>query len=171
MGISYTRTEEEIENSAEHRVTDVPVQPGHRSRMDVVHTVADHEVGPGLQRLEKARDLLEVIGQVGVGHHHVAPLGGAEACQVGAAIPSAWLVGDVRAGARGDLGAAVVGAVVGHHDLAGDARLVHGTTCPHDALLDRPGLVQAGDDYRDQRPALGGPAGDGRPLRSLDRAH
>ena len=57
----------------EDRVADVAVQPRHRARLDVVHAVADHHLGALLERGDEARDLVEVVGEVGVGHHDVAP--------------------------------------------------------------------------------------------------
>ena len=54
------------------RVADVAVQPRHRARLDVVHAVADHHLRAVLERGDEARDLVEVVGQVGVGHHDVA---------------------------------------------------------------------------------------------------
>ena len=52
-------------------VADVAVQPRHRARLDVVHAVADDELGAGVELRDEARDLAEVVGQVGVGHDDV----------------------------------------------------------------------------------------------------
>ena len=79
---------------------------------------------PVVELLDEARDLAEVVGEVGVGHHDVAAARGGEAGQVGAAVAAPRLVHDARAGRGGELGAAVLGGVVGDDDLAGDAALV-----------------------------------------------
>ena len=92
--------------------------------MDVVHPVAHDELGAVVEMVDEARDLAEVVREVGVGHDDVAPARGGEARQVGAAVAAARLVHHARAGGRGQLGAAVLGRVVGDDHLARDARLV-----------------------------------------------
>ena len=77
---------------------------------------------PVVELLDEARDLVEVVGEVGVGHDDVLAPGGGEAGQVGAAVAAARLVHDPRAGRARQLGAVVLGVVVGDDDLAGDAR-------------------------------------------------
>ena len=110
--------EEQVEESREDRVADVAVQPRHRARLDVVHPVADHHLGAVLELGDEARDLLEVVGEVGVGHHDVLAAGGGEAGEVGAAVAAAALVDDARAGALGEQRRLVLGGVVGDDDLA-----------------------------------------------------
>ena len=60
--------------------------PRHRAGVDVLHPVADHHVGAGFELGDEPRDLVEVVGQVGVGHHDVAAAGSGEAGQVSAAV-------------------------------------------------------------------------------------
>jgi hypothetical protein len=90
--------------------------------------------------------VLEVVGQVRVGHDDVLALGGGEPGQVRAAVAAARLVDDVGAGLLGALGAAVGGPVVGHDDLAGQPVGLQRVPRGGHAALDRPGLVEARDD-------------------------
>ena len=113
--------EEDVEDAGEDRVADVAVQPRHRARVDVVHPVAHDELGALVELLDEARDLAEVVREVGVAHHDVAAARGGEAGEVGAAVAAPRLVHDARAGRRGELGGAVLGGVVGDDDLARDA--------------------------------------------------
>ena len=78
------------------------MQPRHRARLDVVHAVADHHLRAALQRRDEARDLVEVVRQVGVGHHDVAAARGREAGEVGAAVAAPALDDDARAGLLGE---------------------------------------------------------------------
>ena len=100
VGVAHAGAEEEVERAREHRVADVAVQPRHRAGLDPVHAVAHHEVGARLELGQEARDLAEVVGQVGVGHQDVAAAGGAEAGHVGVAVAAAALVDDAGAGGR-----------------------------------------------------------------------
>ena len=100
VGVAHAGAEEEVEDAGEHRVADVAVEPGHRARLDAAHAVAHHEVGALVELLDEARDVAEVVGEVGVGHHDVVAGGGREAGQVGAAVAAPRLVHDERAGAR-----------------------------------------------------------------------
>ncbi len=72
VGVVDAGAEEEVEQARQDRVADVVVQPRHRARLDVVHAIADHHLGAVLKRRDEVRDLVEVVGQVGVGHHDVA---------------------------------------------------------------------------------------------------
>ena len=119
--VAHAGAEEEVEDARQDRVADVAVQPRHRARLDVRHAVADHHVGAVVEPLDEARDLGEVVRQVGVGHHDVLAARRAEAGQIGAAVAALGLVDDARSGRRGELGAAVGRAVVGDDDLARDA--------------------------------------------------
>ena len=71
MCVADPRAEEEVEDAGQDRVSDVPVVPRHRARLDVLHPVTHHELVTALEPLDEARNVLEVIGQVGVGHHDV----------------------------------------------------------------------------------------------------
>ena len=141
----------QVEHTGEDRVADVAVQPRHGARLDVVHAVADHHLGALFERGDEARDLVEVVGQVGVGHHDVATAGGGEAGEVGAAVAAPAFDDHARAGLLGQARRVVLGVVVGddhlaHHAHAGD-RLQRGAHAGLDVL----GLVQAGDHDRHQR--------------------
>ena len=107
-------------NPGQQRVADVAVMPRHRARMDVVHPVADHHVGAVLELAQEVGDLVEVVGEVGVGHHDVRAAGGGEPGQIGAAVAALGFAHDERARGRRQLGAAVVRAVVDDDHLAGD---------------------------------------------------
>ena len=148
VGVGNARAEEEVEQAGQDRISDVAVQPRHGSLVDFREAVADHHVGALLERLQEARDLGEIVGVVGVTHEDVGAARGSEAGQVGGAVALARLVHDTRAGALGQLGRAVRRAVVGDHDLAGDAGLAHGPHRLADDDLDRIGLVEAGDHDR-----------------------
>ena len=99
MGVAHAGPEEEVERAAQDRVADVAVQPRHRAGLDAIHAVAHHEIGAGIEVLDEVRDLGEVVRQVGVGHHDVAPARRGEARQVGAAVAAPRLV-DRRARRR-----------------------------------------------------------------------
>src|SRR3954453_6772494 len=101
--------EEQVERAGEDRVADVTVQPRHRAGLDAVHAVAHYEVGAVLQLLEEARDLAEVVGEVGVGHDDVAALGGGEAGHVGVAVAAAALADEAGAGGERECGRLVLG--------------------------------------------------------------
>ena len=73
---------------------------------------------PSSSFVDEARDVAEVVGQVGVGHHDVLAARGGEAGEVGAAVAAPRLVHHERAGVARELRAAVVGAVVGDDHLA-----------------------------------------------------
>ena len=79
---------------------------------------------PFSQLLHEARDLVEVIGEVGVGHDDVVASRGGEAGHVGAAVAALGLVDDDRARGGGETRAVVLGIVVGDDHLAGEAALV-----------------------------------------------
>ena len=162
---------EEVEHPREHWVAHVAVQPRHRPGVDVVHPVAHHEVGALLELAHEARDLLEVVGEVGVHHHDVAAARGREAGEVGAAVPALLLAHHDRTRPLRQLGAAVIGAVVGHDHLAADAAGVEPGARQRHARLDVPRLVEAGDHDRDERLLLGGLRGGARKLGRLAGAH
>jgi hypothetical protein len=143
--------EEQVEQPGEDRVADVPVQPGHRAGLDVVHAVADHHLGALLERGDEAGNLVEVVCQVGVRHHDVAATRGLEPGEVGAAVAAPVL--DHHAGARllGQPRGVVLGVVIGDDDLAvhphAHDRLQGGADARGDVLR----LVQARDHDRHER--------------------
>ena len=155
--------EEEVEDAGEDRVADVAVKPRHGARLDVVHAVADRHVRALLEQRHEARDVAEVVGEVGVGHHDVAALGGGEAGEVGAPVATAALGDHARPGVLGEPRRVVLGAVVHHEHLAPLPHAVERLTRRVDARLDVLGLVQAGDHHRDPRSVgvgvLAGPLG------------
>ena len=137
--------------------------------MDVVHPVAHDQLGALVELLDEAGDLGEVVGEVGIGHHDVAALSGGEAAQVGASVAALGLVDDVGARRPGQLGAPVLGVVVGDDHLARQARGIERTPGTSNALLDVLRLVQARDHNRDRRNRRLGE--DVLAALSLDRAH
>ena len=90
---------EEIEGAGQDRVADVAVEPRHRAGFDVVHPVADHHLCAALEALEEAWDVVEVVGEVGVGHHNVHALCRRETGKVGASVTAPLLVDNPCAGA------------------------------------------------------------------------
>ena len=171
VGVAHAGLEEEVQRAGEDRVADVAVQPRHGAGLDAVHAVAHHEVGAVLELLEEARDLAEVVGQVGVGHDDVAALGGGEAGHVGVAVAAAALADEAGAGGERERGGLVLGVVVGHHDLAADAVLGHGGAGPGDAALDVGGLVEARDHDADEQLVLRREDFGLRKEKGLDDAH
>jgi hypothetical protein len=139
--------------------------------VDVVHPVAHDELRAVLELRDEVRDLVEVVGEVRVGHDDVRAAGGGEAGHVRAAVATARLVHDACAGAGRQLGAAVLGGVVGDDDLAIDPSSRHHLEREAHAVLDVAFFVEAGDDDRDVR--LIAPAGwrGARDGVLLERAH
>jgi hypothetical protein len=145
--VAHAGSEEEVEDPGEHRVTDIAVEPGHRTGLDALHAVAHHEVGALVELRHEAGNVAEVVGEVGVGHHDVLALCGGEAGAVSAPVTAPRLVHDHGAGRARELGAAVVRAVVGDDDLALPALACERRARVGDAALDRCRLVQAGDHH------------------------
>jgi hypothetical protein len=169
--VAHAGLEEEVERAREHRVADVAVMPRHGARLDPVHAVAHHEVGARLELGQEARDLVEVVRQVRVAHDDVAAAGGREAGQVRASVAAARLVHDARSGRRRELGAAVLGCVVGDDHLAGNAFPAQDVAGgPHDRL-DVLLLVEAGDHDRDEEVRLRMRNADRHGRRCVHRAH
>ncbi len=163
--------EEEVQRAAEDRVADVAVDPVHRAGLDVVHAIAHDELGAVAQLLDEVRDLVERIGHVGVEHHDVLAAGGGEARQVRRAVTAPRLVDDARSGGHRQLGAAVLGVVVGDDDLPGDAGRRHRLQGEPDALLDVLGLVEARDDDRELHDRHGVRGAGGPCWCAWDRDH
>ncbi len=110
--------------------------------------VAHDELGAVVELVDEARNLLEVVREVGVDHHDVVAPGLREAGEVGAPVAAPRLVDDPGAGEGGENAAAVVGAVVDDDHFAVEAVLVEDALRRVHALADALGLVQAGDDDR-----------------------
>ena len=148
MGVADAGAKEQIEDTREHWVTDVSVQPRHRPGMDVAHAVAHHELGACVKPPDEPRDVVEVIGEVGVGHHDIVAGGRRKSGHVGAAVAPPPLVNDPCASGLGELSAAVIGVVVDDDHLAGKATGVERGDRGADALLDVFLLIQTRDDDR-----------------------
>ena len=129
------------------RVADA-AQHRHRAGLDGVHPVPHDQLGTAVELADEARDLLEVVREIGVDHHDVVATRRREAGEVGAAVAAPRLVDDPGAGEAGEDAAAVVGAVVDDDHLAVEAVLVEDALRRVHALADALGLVQAGDDNR-----------------------
>ena len=97
---------------------------------------------------DEARDLLEVVREVGIDHDDVVAAGRREAGEVRAPVPAPGLVHDGRAGGGGELAAPVLRAVVHHDHLAGDPVVLEDAARPAHALVDVLLLVEAGDHDR-----------------------
>ncbi len=149
--VADPRPEEQVQQTGENRVADIAVQPRHRAGLDVVHAVADDHLGALLERRDEARDLLEVIRQVGVGHHDVAPARSGEAGQIRAAVAAPAFDHDARSRLLGEPRRVVLGVVVGDDDLARDAHAHERLERGGDARLDVLRLVEAWDHHRHQR--------------------
>ena len=141
--------EEQVEEARHERVADA-AQHGHRAGLDGVHPVPHDQLGTAVELLDEARDLLEVVREVGVDHHDVVALGLCEAGEVGAAVAAPRLVHDPGAGETGEDAAAVVGTVVDDDHFAVELGVVEHAPRRVHALADALRLVQAGDDDRDE---------------------
>ena len=153
--VAHPGSEEQVQHAGEHRVAHVAVVPRHRARMDVLHPVAHHEIGPLIELRQEARDVVEVVGEVGVGHDDVIAARRREAGPVGTSVSAPVLEHDLRARRAGDVAAAVGRGVVHDDHLAGDARLRQRVAGTGHALGDVLRLVQARDDDRDADGPLG----------------
>ena len=147
VSVADRRPEEKVEEAREQRVAD-PAQPRHGARLDSLQPVSHHEIGAAVELADEARDLLEVVREVGVDHHDVVAPGRGEAGQVGAPVAAPGLVDDPGAGEAGEHPAAVFGAVVDDDDLAVESVLVEDALRRVHTLADALGLVQARDDDR-----------------------
>ena len=122
VGVVDAGAEQQVEEARQQRVADVAVMPRHRARMDVLHPVADHHVGAVLQLGDEARDLVEVVGEVGVGHHDVSARARRRTRPCRRCRSRARARGRrSRPAPAASRRAAVLGVVVGDDDLAGDA--------------------------------------------------
>ena len=146
--IPDVRPMERVEEAGEDRVPDA-AQPGHRARLEAAHAVSDDELGSVLELLHEARDLAEVVREVGVDHDDVVAVRRREAGQVGAAVAAPRLVDHDRPGGASEIAAAVGRAVVDDDDLAVEVVLVEHRARGRHALRDRLGLVEARNDDGD----------------------
>ncbi len=107
---------EDPPDRGKHRVADVAVLPRHRPRLDAaLEAVAHNEVVALTQLRQEAVEVGEVVGIVGVAHHHVAAAGRLNAAEQRRAVALALHVHDPRAEGTGDLLAAVGRTVVHDH--------------------------------------------------------
>ena len=118
----------QIEETGEERIPE-PRQQSHRARLHALHAVAHHELRPGVQFRDEARDLREVVRQVGVDHHHVVTGGVLESRQISAPVPAPVLDDDRRARAPRQVGAPVIRRVVDDDHLAVDPVFREDTNC------------------------------------------
>ena len=116
--IAHAGVKQQVQKAREQRIADIAVMPRHRARLDVLHAIAHHQIGARLQLGEKPWNLVEVVGEIRVGHHDVLAPRRREPRQVGAAIAPDRLVNHVCAHRLGQLGAAIVRPVVGDDHLA-----------------------------------------------------
>ncbi len=119
-----------------------------------VHSVAHDELGAAVELVDEARNVGEVVRQVGVRHDDVVASRRVEAGEIGTAVASTALVDDPCPCTLGELWASVRRAVVGDDDLAVEAVSVqHGPRLGH-AALDRSRFVQARNDDRNEGPTV-----------------
>ena len=143
--------EEDVEQARQQRVADIAVMPRHRAGLDAAHTVADHKISAGLELGEEPRGLGEVVGEVAVGHQNVVTVGNRQPCHVRLPVASARLLHHRGAGVSRNGGTPVVRVVVDDDHLAVDPVVVQHHARTGNALLDRVGLVEAGDQDRKLR--------------------
>ena len=161
MGVLHAGAKEQVQQTREDRIADIAVKPRHRSGLDVVHAVAHHQLRAAVQLGHEARDLVEVVGQIGVGHHDVAPVRRREAGQVGAAIAASRFGYHARARRPRKRRRIVLGGVVHDQHFPVDIRALQHLQGGAHALLDVLRLVQARDhDRHECRSRLLGALGD-----------
>lgn len=120
--IAQRGAEEQAPHERKRRVADVAVFPWHGARSDATaKPVAHHEIMTGPQRLDKTRQVGEIIAAVGVTHEHVTTQGGRDAAAQGAAVTLGGNGYHAGPRCRGHSLRAVGAAVVGHDDFTGDA--------------------------------------------------
>ncbi len=145
--VADRRPVDEVEEAGEDRVADAAHQR-HRARLDVLHPVSHHELRALIELPDEVGDLLEVVREVRVDHDDVVAAGGREAGEVRAPVPAPGLVHDRRAGGGGELGAAVLRAVVDDDHLAREPAVLEDAARPAHALVDVLLLVETGDHDR-----------------------
>jgi hypothetical protein len=170
MDVAHARLAEEVQETAQDRIADVTVQPWHCAGLDAVHPIAHDELSAVVELVDEARDVVEVVRQIGVDHDHVVAARSAEAGEVGAAVAAPRLEDDARAGGAGELAASVLRAVVDDDHFAGDPVLFEHRVGKVDAQLDVLRLVQARDHDRDTDLAFGVASG-GRCSKNFYRRH
>ena len=115
------RAIEDVEEPREKRVAH-PAEPGHRTRLDAAQAVPDDELRAVFELVHEARDLAEVVRQVGVDHDDVVAAGGGQPGEVRAPVAAPPLLDDQGSGGARELAAAVRRAVVDDDHLAGQSR-------------------------------------------------
>jgi hypothetical protein len=99
--------------------------------------------------LDEARNLLEVVREIGVDHHDVVASSFGEAGEVRTAIAAPRLVYDPRPSQTRENAAAVIGTVVDDDYLSVEIVLVEDASSGVHALADALRLVQTRDHDRD----------------------
>ena len=122
VGVADGRRVNEVQEPGQDRVADPAEQSASRRAGCSSIRLPITSSAPSSSSRDEARDLVEVVGQVGVGHHDVVARRGGEAGQVGAAVAAARLVDHGRAGGARERRAAVLGAVVDDDHLAVELR-------------------------------------------------
>ena len=137
----------------EHRVPPHPVEPTASRPADhrpppARQPAALHQVGSVAQLLDEARDFAEVVAVVGVAHHDKRPRAAAIPPMQRVPVTSLGDGNHARARALGDRAGVVGAAVVGDDDLPRNAGARQGFPGPGDAVRERVGFVETGDDHR-----------------------
>ena len=123
-----------------------PAQPGHRARLDTTHAISDDELRAVLELVNEARNLAEVVREVGVHHDDVVAAGSGQPGQIRAPVAASPLLDHEGTGRPREIAAAVGRAVVDDDHLAQEAVFLEHRARRGDALGDRLRLVEAGDD-------------------------
>src|SRR5437016_344972 len=154
MRIIDARAKEQIQNSGKRGIADVPILPGHGSWRDAPLKSGSHAQACTVDQTADHRDAIgEIVAAVGISHKQIPAEGAAAAPDQGRAITSLRYIDHSRTKLICQRLAAVVGAVVGDHDLAGKAvggfyprkRLPRIRDAVGQALL----FIEAGHDDRD----------------------
>ena len=150
VGVTDVRPVQSVEDAREQRIAQ-PAQPGHGAGLQTLHAVPEHELSAVVELLHEARDLAEVVGEIGVDHDDVVALGGREPRQIRAPVATPPLLDDRGAGGSRKLAAPVGRAVVDDDHLTRETALLEHGASAADALADRLRLVQTRDDDGDAR--------------------
>ena len=104
----------------------------------------EHHVGPLRQRRQQFVQLGEVVGVVGVAHHHDAATSGGKPGAVGVAVAPLAHVDEPDTGRTRNVERAVGRAVVGDDDLPGQAGPANALPGPRDGGIKGFGLIETG---------------------------
>ena len=140
--------EEQAADAGEHRVADVLVLPGHRSRRDPAEkAVAHHEIHADAQLLDERIEPAEVVAVVSVAHDDVAAASVLRAVIQSGPVATLGHMNDSSALSLRDLWRAVRGSVVRHDHFPSKPKTGNAAVSLLNARANRECLVEAGHEH------------------------